>query len=241
MFSQFNIELQHPGNVMLNLIQHPMMERIPERVRNDENRPSRHAELDSASAEITGRARNDGKKVVFSLGRLVGYKGYRYLVEAAKYLPEEYEIVIGGKGPLHDELQAAADEVNAMEVCASVRLIGFVSDEALPGWFHRCKLFVLSSIWRTEAFAIVQVEAMSCGKPVVATKIPGSGVSWVNENGYSGINVPVEDARALADAILKICSDDEVYAGFCGRARRRYEDCFTYDRMIEGCLELYER
>ncbi len=178
---------------------------------------------------------------MFSLGRLVGYKGYRYLVEAAKYLPDEYEIVIGGKGPLHDELQAAADEVNAMEGCASVRLIGFVSDEELPGWFHRCKLFVLSSIWRTEAFAIVQVEAMSCGKPVVATKIPGSGVSWVNEDGYSGINVPVENARALADAILKICSDDEVYAGFCGRARRRYEDCFTYDRMIEGCLELYER
>ncbi len=187
-------------------------------------------------------ARNDGgnKKVVFSLGRLVGYKGYRYLVEAAKYLPEEYEIVIGGKGPLHDELQAVADEVNAMEGCASVRLIGFVSDEELPGWFHRCKLFVLSSIWRTEAFAIVQVEAMSCGRPVVATKIPGSGVSWVNEDGYSGINVPVEDAHALADAILKICSDDEVYAGFCGHARQRYEDNFTYDRMIEGCLKLYE-
>lgn len=199
----------------------------------------------ASRGEIAGQARNyggeDGKKVVFSLGRLVGYKGYRYLVEAAKYLPEDYEIVIGGKGPLHDELQAAADEVNAIEDCASVRLIGSVSDEALPGWFRRCKVFVLSSIWRTEAFAIVQVEAMSFGKPVVATRIPGSGVSWVNEDGVSGINVPAGDARALADAIMKICSDDEVYAGFCGRARRRYEDNFSYDRMIEGCLKLYER
>lgn len=192
----------------------------------------RHAEFDSASA---------GKKTVFSLGRLVGYKGYRYLVEAARYLPEDYEIVIGGKGPLKDELQAQIDAMAGEKGHAAVRLIGPVSDEDLPGWFHGCKLFVLSSVWKTEAFAIVQVEAMSCGKPVVATKIPGSGVSWVNEDGVSGINVPVEDAHALADAILKICSDDEVYAGFCGRARRRYEDNFSYDGMIDGCLKLYDR
>ena len=61
----------------------------------------------------------------------------------------------------------------------------------------------------------------------------------MNADGESGINVPVEDARALADAIVRITSDDAVYAGFAERARKRYETMFTYPEMIRGCKEIY--
>lgn len=177
-----------------------------------------------------------GKKIVFSLGRLVPYKGYSYLVDAAALLGDDYHVVIGGDGPLREELERQILEKSLQD---KVTLLGRVSDEELPAWYQGCSLFCLSSIWKTEAFAIVQVEAMSCSKPVVATNIQDSGVSWVNAHGYSGLNVPPESPEALADAIRSICEDEEVYASFCTRARARYEEVFRYDGMIEGCLRLY--
>lgn len=177
------------------------------------------------------------KKIVFSLGRLVGYKGYDYLVDAAKYLGDDYVVVIGGDGPLRDDLKQKIDEANLWH---KVRLIGRVPDEDLGAWYHACSVFCLSSIWKTEAFAIVQIEAMSCGKPVVATRIPGSGVPWVNSHGVSGLNVEPCDGRQLAEAIMEITSDPVRYAGYCERARARYGQMFTYERMIDRCIELYE-
>ncbi len=183
------------------------------------------------------KARYGGKKLVYSLGRLVGYKGYEYLVEAAKYLPDDYHVLIGGDGPDHDSLVMKIMECEAV---TKVTLLGYIDQADFAAYYTACDLFALSSIYKTEAFAIVQIEAMSCGKPVVATQIGGSGVSWVNKDGYSGINVPPMDARALADAIVRIVGDGQVYAGFCERARKRYEELFTFDATINSCRKLYE-
>ena len=80
------------------------------------------------------------------------------------------------------------------------KLLGFLTDEEVSAYFGACDLFCMSSVYATEAFGIVQIEAMSAGKPVVATKIPGSGVSWVNAHKESGINVDPKDSEALAKA-----------------------------------------
>ena len=183
------------------------------------------------------REKFDGKKIVYSLGRLVGYKGYEYLVEAAKYLSDEYIVVIGGGGPLKDELQQKIDEAGLQE---KVKLIGRVPDEDFAAWYRACDVYCLSSIWKTEAFAIVQIEAMSCGKPIVATRIPGSGVSWVNAQGESGLNVEPCDGPQLAKAITEICAEPETYRRYCEGARRRYEQMFTDQKMIDRCIDLYE-
>lgn len=175
---------------------------------------------------------------VFSLGRLVGYKGYKYLVEAAKYLPDNYRIVIGGEGPLKQELQK---QIKAEGLETKVSLLGRVPQEKLPELFASCSVFCLSSIWKTEAFGIVQIEAMSCGKPVVATCIPGSGVSWVNEHGCSGLNVEPCDAKELADAIMQITSDPGTYQRFCKGAKERFRAMFTKQAMIEKCIEIYNK
>ena len=91
---------------------------------------------------------------------------------------------------------------------------------------------------KTEAFGIVQLEAFSCRRPVVATKIPESGVSWVNEDGVSGINVPVCDAAAIAGAVEKICGSQ--WQRYSDGARARFERWFRYETMIEKIEELYE-
>ena len=177
-----------------------------------------------------------GKKIIFALGRLVAYKGFEYLIKAARQLGNDCVVLIGGKGVLQESLQALIEEQG---VADKVKLIGFVSNEELPGYFGACDLFCLSSIWKTEAFAIVQVEAMSCGKPVVATKISGSGVSWVNSEGMSGVNVEPADADALADAIKAVLNDTHCYAQLAAGARLHYETMFTRELMVERCMELY--
>lgn len=183
------------------------------------------------------RRKYDSKKIVFALGRLVEYKGFEYLIEAAKYLSNDYILLIGGSGVLRQKLEKMI-ETNHLR--SKVELLGRISDEDLPGYFGACDLYVMSSIWKTEAFGIVQIEAMSCGKPVVATKIEGSGVSWVNEDGVSGINVETENAEAIADAIVDILSEEKRYREFSQAAKERYETLFRKERMIEKCTELYK-
>jgi len=179
------------------------------------------------------RERFEGKKIVWSLGRLVGYKGFEYLIGAIKYLPEDYVLIIGGEGPLHGELEKLSLKYGVSD---RVHLIGRKCDEECAAWFDACDVFVMSSIKRTEAFGIVQIEAMSLGKPVVSTRIPGSGVSWVNQDGESGLTVPVCDSRSIAEAVQKVClSNAEYGAG----AHKRYEKLFTFDKMISGCIQIY--
>lgn len=179
-----------------------------------------------------------GKKIIFSLGRLVEYKGYEYLIQAARRLTDDYVILIGGKGPLQEYLQSLIDELG---VADRVKLLGFIEDRDLPDYFGACDLFCLSSIWKTEAFGIVQIEAMSCGKPVIAMNIPESGVSWVNINSFSGINIKPEDADALATAIITVLTDEHLYDKLSKGARRRYETMFTKELMTELCLNLYRK
>lgn len=177
-----------------------------------------------------------GKKIVFSLGRLVDYKGYRYLIEAARSLSEECVVLIGGDGPLREELQTL---VGRYGLESKVKLLGFLADEELPAYFEACDLFCLSSIQKTEAFAIVQIEAMAFGKPVVATRIKDSGVSWVNAHGVSGLNVTPCSGQELAGAISTILQDDELYDILSAGAGKRYEEMFTREKMIDKCMELY--
>lgn len=181
--------------------------------------------------------RYKGKKIIFSLGRLVTYKGYEFLIAATKYLKDNYMILIGGTGALREKLQ---EEINSMHLRGKVKLLGHVSDEELPSYYGACDVFCLSSVQKTEAFGIVQIEAMSCGKPVVATKIPHSGVSWVNAHEESGINVMPGDAYALAKAIESIAENGAAYDRYSEGALNRYKKLFTKEKMIAKCKELYD-
>jgi len=184
------------------------------------------------------RAQYGDKKIVFSLGRLVHYKGYRYLVEAARYLDDSYVVLIGGSGELQSELQAQIDELGLQN---RVRLLGRISDDDLPAYYGACDVYCLSSVQKTEAFAIVQIEAMSCGKPVVSCDIEGSGVPWVNADGVSGLVVPPMEAKALADAIRRIMDDHTLYHTLSEGARSRFSELFLKERMIDTCFSLYQQ
>jgi len=182
------------------------------------------------------RNRYPNKKIVLSVGRLVEYKGYEYLIKAAKKFGDDVQLLIGGKGPLLASLEKLVHELGLND---RVEFIGFVSDEMLPSYFEACDVFCLSSIWKTEAFAIVQIEAMSCGKPVVSTDIPGSGVSWVNKHMESGLVVPIQDSDAIATSVRSILEDDQLYMTLAHSSRARYFSEFTLAKMATKCISLY--
>lgn len=192
---------------------------------------------DVAGAQML-RDRYGDRKIIFSLGRLVPYKGFRYLVEAAKYLPDNYVVLIGGEGPLLGELEQLRDSLGVSD---KVSFCGRIPDEDLPMYYTACDVFCLPSVMKTEAFGIVQIEAMSIGKPVVATIIPGSGTAWVNMQDISGINVKPKDAGQLAKALQTVCGDSQNYARFCQGAKERFNTEFTLDLMVDRCLSLYEK
>lgn len=191
----------------------------------------------SAEKVAAIKGKYQGKYLIFSLGRLVDYKGYEYLIRAAGYLSNNYQIVIGGKGPLQEPLSVLIHELGVED---RVTLLGYVSDEDVPAYYAAADIFCVSSIWKTEAFAIVQIEAMSCGIPIVSTHIPGSGVSWVNQDGVSGLVVEKENPEALANAFEKIATDPVLKRRLSEGSRKRYETHFTRDKMVGKSLELYK-
>lgn len=182
------------------------------------------------------KKRYNGKKIVFALGRLVAYKGFRFLIDAAEYLSSEYVVVIGGNGPLYGKL---LNHVVEKKLQDKVILLGTVPDGDVNDYYGACNVFCLSSIWKTEAFGMVQIEAMSCGKPVVATDIKGSGVPWVNKHGYSGINVEAENPFALASAIMEITSSETKYNIYASQALQRYNELFTKEHMLNEYRKMY--
>lgn len=179
-----------------------------------------------------------GKKIIFGMGRLATYKGFNYLIDAMRELPDDYVCLIGGKGPLKDALSEQIKE-NGLE--EKVKLLGFLSDEEVSAYYDACTLFCMPSIHKGEAFGIVQIEGMAHSKPIVTTKIKDSGVPWVNADGITGINVPVMDSHALVEAILKICSDDSLREEYGNNARKRFTELFEKSVMVNSVLKVYNR
>lgn len=193
--------------------------------------PSQFAAADpSAVAEIRRRY---GDRIVLAVGRLVYYKGLEYLVRAMRDI--RGHLVVVGQGPMRDTLLA---EARAAGVQDRVSLVGHVAD-TVP-YYHAARVFALPSHMRSEAFGIVQLEAMASGLPVVNTRIR-SGVPGVSVDGLTGLTVGPGDPGALAGAINRLL-DDADEAGRMGEAgRRRVGELYSLDGMTTRTLALYQR
>lgn len=176
--------------------------------------------------------------LIVSIGRLVYYKGFEYLIKAAACLPDHYKVVIIGNGALKSKLEKM---IATLRLQNKVTLAGKVSGEDLNTLMNSCKVFCLPSVERSEAFGVVLLEALSLGKPVVATNIPYSGVNWVNQNGVTGWNVKPKNEKELAKAITELASDEHKYEQFSKNASARFYKLFTEDKMNESIDALYRK
>ena len=178
------------------------------------------------------RSSVSGPRLLF-VGRLVPYKGVDVLLRAMAGVDATAWLI--GDGPLRQRLEA---EAARLKVADRVRFLGPQSDGEVVAHLHACDVFVLPSVTHAETFGMVQLEAMTCGKPVVSTNVR-SGVPWVNRHDETGIVVEPGDADALAKALNRLTHDATLRErmGKAGQARVLRD--FTLEAMASSTAALY--
>jgi glycosyltransferase involved in cell wall biosynthesis len=174
-----------------------------------------------------------GERLVLSVGRLVYYKGFEYLVRAMAQVRGNL-LVIGG-GPLREKLVALAESLG---ISGKVHFAGNVPGELTP-YYHAADVFALASIARSEAFGIVQIEALAAGTPVINTGLD-SGVPFVSLHEQTGLTVPPADPDAMAAALNRVLDDEPLRRKLGDAARVRARQEFSLETMTSRMLALYE-
>lgn len=176
----------------------------------------------------------DGRLRVLALGRLTRYKGMQVLVGAAQEVPG-VEVRIVGDGAQRRRLEAAVPEADRVRM----RVLGALDDAARNRLLATCDVLCLPSLNRAEAFGMALLEAMACGKPTIATRVPGSGMDWVVEEGRTGWMVDPGDRRALARLLQGLVSERSRLADYGAEARRRFNQRFRIEAVAERIEAVY--
>ncbi len=188
----------------------------------------------TAPRDQVQRIRNTyGTPLLLFVGRLRYYKGLQYLLRAMPGIPATLLVV--GSGPMGAEWQQLS---SSLDLTQKVIFVGEVSDEDLPAYYHVCDVFVLPASERSEAYGLVQIEAMASGRPVVCTEL-GTGTSWVNLHGKTGLVVPPQDPDALQDAIVALLRDESLRGHMGQQARQRAFEEFNVETMVDRITSLY--
>jgi L-malate glycosyltransferase len=173
--------------------------------------------------------------IVGNVAALVPHKGQRYLVEAASLVLRDVpdaRLVILGEGELRPQLE---HQIHERRLDKHVILAGFRADVLS---FHRSfDLFVMSSV--TEGLGTSLLDAMAASKATVATRT--GGIPEVVADGETGLLVPPRDSQRLAEALVKLLTNDGLRAGMARRAFERVQSRFSATRMVEQTLNVYER
>lgn len=207
--------------------------------------------VDENCAAGTGIAAHpvNGKFKILFVGRHIERKGICYLIEAAKYLPaDKFEIRIVGVGDLTEELKKQAHELlnSAGKDSASpcdIIFTGKLSPEELEAEYRNANVFTLPAIvdhkGDTEGLGVVLIEAMELNLPIVASNV--GGIPDVVVDNISGLLVPEKDPVALADAFKRLAADSALVASLLAGSRKRIQDCFTWDGIIERQIAVYNK
>jgi glycosyltransferase involved in cell wall biosynthesis len=171
----------------------------------------------------------------FSCGRLVYYKGLETALRALRSVPGTLLIV--GDGPARAGLERLAARLDLKD---RVRFLGKVPrDEDLAAYYRAADAFWFPSNARSEAYGLVQVEAMASGCPVINAAIPHSGVPWVSRHEETGLTVPVDDPAAFAAAARRLLEETGLRDRLAAGARARAIAEFQSEAMGRRSLALY--
>ena len=170
------------------------------------------------------------------IGRLVYYKGCSVLLDAFAKTPKDAVLTLVGDGILKEELIRQAE---ILGIADRVRFLGRVSDPEIRRCMEDADVFVLPSVERSEAFALVQLEAMAYGIPVINTNLP-SGVPEVSLHGETGLTVEPGNAEDLAQAMNWMYENPEQRLQFGIEARNRLEEHFTQEILVKNMKQVYQ-
>lgn len=187
-------------------------------------------ELQSSGMAEPGEATSP---FILSIASHDEWKGLDVLIRAVASLRDRGErvrLVLVGDGPMRPQLERLAQ---TLAVAQQVEFLGYQARSAVARLLQDCTLFVLPS--RAESFGLTVVEALACGKPVIATAV--GGIPEIIEDDTHGILVEPDDVGGLAAAIQRMLADPGLRERLGRTGRLRVEDAFRWERMGEG----YER
>lgn len=182
------------------------------------------------------RSRHPGP-LWLTAGRMVYYKGFIHALRALPEVPGTLLLV--GDGPDRPALEAEARRLGVADRAVFLGNLPHYLD--LIAYYLAASAFWFPSNARSEAFGIVQVEAMAAGCPVINTAIPHSGVSWVSPHERTGLTVPMDDPPALAAAARRLLEKPELRDRLTAAAKARAVTEFDHRVMAERSLAIYRR
>ncbi len=173
----------------------------------------------------------EDKRIILSVGNLEGIKGHIYLIAAIKRLISEYPdllcIIIGDGSQRRFLIQ----QIKKESLSEYIRMIDYQIHDMIPTWMNACDLFVLPSLF--ESFGIVQIEAMACGKPVIASNTHGSREVIISDQyGLLCESGNVNDlAEKISLGLKREWNSEEI---------QQYVQKFSWDKKAKEVLDIYD-
>jgi glycosyltransferase involved in cell wall biosynthesis len=169
-------------------------------------------------------------------GRMVYYKGFLNAIRALNHI--EGRLLLIGDGPDAPQLR---EEARRLGVSDRIEFLGTLPYLDIIPYYLAADAFWFPSNARSEAFGLVQVEAMASGCPVINTEIPHSGVPWVSRHDETGLTVPINDPAALALAARRLLTEPDLRERLTTAARCRAVVEFDHRVMAERSLSMYRK
>jgi D-inositol-3-phosphate glycosyltransferase len=189
------------------------------------------------------------KNIALFVGRITKAKGLRILVKAIRRVKNKFDeemklVVIGGdvSGVMHSKEESKEKKrlkrlIKKLDLEEDVIFLGPVERELLPYFYSIADVCVVPSLY--ESFGLVAVEAMSCGTPVIASKV--GGLKHTVRDGYSGLHFLPGRSDRLAKAILKLITDTEKMDEIGINARLRVSREFGLEKTVNQIKDLYDQ
>lgn len=193
--------------------------------------------IDLTEFRPSDRGERIGPLRILSVGRLHWKKGYDYALQAVRDLVDagvacEYRII--GEGELTEAVRFTISDLGLQDVA---QLLGPLSADQVRDELQRADVFLHAATSEGFCYAVVEAQAMEL--PVVTSDADGLPENVAD--GETGFVVPRRDARALADALVRLAKDTELRTRMGRAGRRRALSEFTVDREIDGFEALYRK
>jgi glycosyltransferase involved in cell wall biosynthesis len=175
--------------------------------------------------------------LILYVGRLEPVKGIDYIIKSAPIILEKYpksKFIVVGEGGFKDKLVKMAQSNGSKD---SIFFTGFLKDKALDRLILSSDIFTIPSIY--EPFGIVALEAMAAGIPIVASNV--GGLSEILNNEYNGILFPPRDHNSLAEGVIKLLDDSELYHKIRNNGKVLVSKKFTWSQIAEETIKVYDK
>ncbi|MFH1055289.1 MAG: glycosyltransferase family 4 protein [Candidatus Altiarchaeota archaeon] len=177
-----------------------------------------------------------GERIILSVSVLHRQKGVQYLIEALAKLVDRIpnaHLIVVGDGPYRKSLE---QRTIRLKLGKNVTFMGKVQHEGLADYYNACEAFIIPTI-RVEGLPLIELEAMACGKPVIASEI--GGIPSVITDGVNGLLVKPKDIDTLANRLIEVLENEKLARRLGSSARKTIEEGFSREKMVADTIKVY--